>query len=305
MEQRLNLIKITSWIGITGNLILAAVKIILGIISGSLAVVGDGIDSTTDILSFLVILFAAGIIAKAPDHEHPYGHHRAEALATIVISFIILYAGMELLQTSFSKLSNVDQTETPSSLALYATLISIGGKIVLAWYQHRIGTKTSSPMLIANSQNMFNDILVSCGVLIGLLINLWIRSPLVDPMIAILLSIWVIRTAVKIFMENYTELMEGIEDISIYGKIFEAVKKVHNAYNPHRTRIRKLANLHMIDIDIEVPPNLSVKEGHAIAAQVESEIKKNIPDVYDLSVHIEPLGNTETNEKFGVAAKPE
>lgn len=303
MDNRLRLIKTTSWMGIGGNIVLAVVKIVLGLLSGSLAVIGDGIDSATDILSFLIILFAARIISKEPDRTHPYGHHRAEPIATMIIAFILFYAGLELFKTAFSKLTTRSVSEIPSILAIYATILSIGGKIMLATFQLNIGRRTSSPMLIANAQNMFNDILISSGVLIGLILTFWFQSPLIDPIIAIGVSIWVVRTAIKIFLENYTELMEGIEDLSIYQQIFAAVKQVTNAFNPHRTRIRKLANLYAIDIDIEVPADLSVREGHQIAVQVETEIKAKIPNVYDVSVHIEPLGNRESDEKFGLTEK--
>ncbi|HPT88376.1 MAG TPA: cation diffusion facilitator family transporter [Bacillota bacterium] len=303
MDNRLRLIKITSWIGIGGNIILAFVKIVLGLISGSLAVIGDGIDSATDILSFLIILFAARIIAKKPDRTHPYGHTRAEPIATMIIAFIVLYAGLELFKTAFAKLTAGTVSEIPSILAIYATILSISGKIFLATFQWNIGRRTASPMLIANARNMFNDILISSGVLLGLIFTFWFRSTFIDPLIALGVSLWVVRTAVKIFLENYTELMEGIEDLSLYQQIFSAVKEVPNAFNPHRTRIRKLANLFAIDMDIEVPPDLSVREGHFIATQVESEIKAKIPSVYDVSVHIEPLGNTEEDEKFGLTEK--
>lgn len=300
MEQRQRHIQITSWIGIGGNLSLALIKLILGATSGSLAVIGDGIDSATDILSFMIILFAAHIISKGPDQDHPYGHHRAEALATMVIAFMIFYAGAELFRTAVSRLLTGEATNLPSTLALYATLFSIAGKILLAVYQFKIGRQTASSMLLANARNMLNDILISSGVLLGLILTYWFQAPLVDPLIAAIVSIWVVRTAITIFLENHTELMEGIEDITLYDQIFEAVKRIKNAYNPHRTRIRKLANQYIIDMDIEVPAQLSVLEGHAIALQVETEIKRSLTNVYDLSVHVEPLGNRETDEKYGV-----
>lgn len=282
---------------------LAVAKMALGLISGSLAVIGDGIDSATDILSYLIILFAAGIISKEPDRTHPYGHTRAEPIATMIIAFIIFYAGIELFKTAFARLTTETVSEIPSILAIYATLLSIGGKIILAKFQLSIGRRTSSPMLTANAQNMFNDILISSGVLLGLILTFWLQLPLIDPIIAIGVSIWVVRTAVKIFLENHTELMEGVEDLSVYPQIFAAVKQVANAFNPHRTRIRKLANLYAIDIDIEVPADLSVREGHQIAVQVETGIKAKIANVYDVSVHIEPLGNKERDEKFGLTEK--
>ncbi|HOJ76667.1 MAG TPA: cation diffusion facilitator family transporter [Bacillota bacterium] len=303
MNNRLSLITIAAWAGIVGNLILAVLKIIIGITSESLAVIGDGIDSTTDILSFLIILFATQIIAKEPDKTHPYGHHRAEPIATIIISFIIFFIGAQLLQFSVQKLVAAKPVELPSITAIYITIISIVGKIILAFTQFSIGKKTSSQMLIANGKNMLNDIFISLGILIGLAFAFWFNTPILDPIFALIISLWVLITAIKIFLETNTELMEGYEDTSIYNQIFEAVSKVAGAHNPHRTRIRKLASLLVIDIDIEVDRDLTVEKGHAIAVEVENAIKAVLDNVYDVSVHIEPLGNEEHGEKYGVCGK--
>lgn len=303
MHNRLSLITIAAWTGIVGNLILAALKIIIGITSESLAVIGDGIDSTTDILSFLIILFATQIIAKEPDKTHPYGHHRAEPIATIIISFIIFFIGAQLLQVSIQKLVAAKPVEMPSITAIYITIVSIVGKILLAFTQFSIGKKTTSQMLIANGKNMLNDIFISLGILIGLVCAFWLNTPILDPIFALIISLWVLITAIKIFLDTNTELMEGYEDTSIYNQIFEAVSKVPGAHNPHRTRIRKLASLLVIDIDIEVAQDLTVEKGHEIAVEVEKAIKAILDNVYDVSVHIEPLGNEEHGEKYGVCSK--
>ncbi|MGE5605523.1 MAG: cation diffusion facilitator family transporter [Bacteroidota bacterium] len=303
MDHRLKTINLASWIGITGNFILALSKIILGLVSGSLAVIGDGIDSTTDVLSFLVILFATRIIAKKPDQTHPYGHHRAEPLATVVIAFIIFFVGAQLFISSVPAIINRTITEIPSPIAIMVTVFSIIGKLGLAFYQYRIGKKTSSSMLTANAQNMLGDIFISLGVLIGLAFTFWFNIPVIDNIIAMVVGIWIMRTAVMIFIETNTELMEGISDTSIYNKIFETVAQVNGASNPHRTRIRKLSNLYLVDMDIEVSDRLTVAEGHQIAVKVEEKLRQSIDNLYDVTVHVEPLGNVETKEKYGVSRK--
>ena len=95
--------------------------------------------------------------------------------------------------------------------------------------------------------------------------------------------------------------MDGINDPSIYNKIFEAVFSVEGVHNPHRTRVRKLSNMYVIDLDIEVNGDLTVHEAHEIAKKVEKKISENIDNIYDIIVHIEPLGNVEHREKFGLS----
>ncbi|HBG16098.1 MAG TPA: cation transporter [Firmicutes bacterium] len=303
LNQRLKQIQVASWVGIIGNSILALLKVSLGLISGSLAVVGDGIDSATDILSFLIIFFATRIMSKAPDKKHPYGHLRAETLATLIIAFIILFAGIQLMFTSIIKLASANRTEIPSLLAIIVTFFSVFGKLFLSIYQFKIAKKTKSSMLNANGRNMLSDIFISLGVLVGLLFTITLKMPLIDPMVAILISIWIVRTAIHIFLEANTELMEGIEDTSIYEEVFTAVKKVKNVSNPHRTRVRKLSNLYLIDIDIEVDGELTVAEGHQLAVKVEKALRQSIDNLYDVAVHVEPVGNIEIGEKYGLSSK--
>lgn len=273
----------------------------MGYLAGSLAVVGDGIDSATDVMSFIIIFFALKIMAKAPDRQHPYGHHRAEALATLVIAFIILSAGIQLFLISLVKILKGTQSAIPSRLAVVASFISIFGKLSLALYQFKVGRKTKSSMLIANGRNMLADLYVSLGVLIGILCTITVQIPLFDHLVAILIACWIGWTAIHIFLEANTELMDGVKDISIYQQVFTAVEEVENVFNPHRTRIRKLSNLYLIDLDIEVDGELTVAQGHQLAMEVENVLRERIDNLYDVAVHVEPRGNIETEEKYGLS----
>jgi len=107
-------------------------------------------------------------------------------------------------------------------------------------------------------------------------------------------------SAFKIFMNSNIDLMDGIDDPGLYKELFEAVRQVPGAYNPHRVRARKIGYHYMINLDIEVNGYLSVKEAHDIARRVENSIKSNLRNVYDVMVHVEPLGNKEEDEKFGL-----
>ena len=108
--------------------------------------------------------------------------------------------------------------------------------------------------------------------------------------------------AFSIFMENNIELMDGVEDSSIYYRIFDAVEEVEGASNPHRVRLRKHAQQYVIALDIEVDPDISICDAHQIAKKVENNIRENIEETYDVMVHTEPLGNEE-REQFGLSRK--
>jgi cation diffusion facilitator family transporter len=303
MEDRKKEIIKASWTSIIGNAVLSALKIIFGIIAGSLAVVGDGIDSASDVVTSFITLLTARILAKPPDIKYPYGYERADTIAAKALSFVIFFAGAQLGISTVMKIIENQPRSLPSTLAIYITVVSIAGKIMLAVYLYQIGKKQHSSMLMANAKNMQNDVIISLAVLAGLFFTFILRLPIVDTITALAVSLWVMKTAFEIFKQTNLELMDGIKNPSVYKQIFEAIDSVEGVTNPHKVRLRQLGNMYMVDIDIEVDADLTVKEAHEIAHEVEESIKEKIANVYDIMIHIEPVGDVNKNEKFGVTRK--
>ena len=297
--DKAHIIKIASLTAIIGNLILAAAKIGTGFYSGSLAVVGDGIDSSVDVLIALMSLIVARIISRPADIDHPWGHGKAETVATAILSFVLFFAGTQLIIRSAADIISGAEQQVPSFPALVITLVSIAGKSLLAWSQRIFGKKAGSAILMANAKNMTADVMLSAGVLVGLGLSMILKIGIIDSCFAILVGIWVIKSAFGIFMEVNTELMDGGSNKKYYMKVFEAVNSIEEAGHPHRVRMRRIAGYWDIDIDIEVPPNKTVIEAHWISHKVENAIKEKIDNVYDIMVHIEPAGNIE-EESFGL-----
>ena len=287
-------------IALAGNAVLTVLKIIVGTISKSGAMIGDGIDSSTDVLISIVTLFVVRIIAKPADADHPWGHGRAETIATVILSFIIFFAGAQLIVSSVTNLMSGVQHIDRSGIAIAVTLISIVGKILLAWSQFVIGKRADSVMIKANAKNMAGDVLISSSVLIGLVISALAGAAYADAIIAILIGVWVIKTAVSIFIESNLELMDGNKNREPYHIIVEAVNAVRGASNPHRARMRRIAGLWDIDLDIGVDPKCTVKEAHEIATQVEKEIKLRLDNIYDIMIHVEPHGDNAA-EAYGLS----
>ncbi|MEA3462228.1 MAG: cation diffusion facilitator family transporter [Bacteroidota bacterium] len=289
-----------SWWAILGNALLAFLKLGAGFISGSYAVIADGIDSVSDIVSSVVVLVAARIIARPPNIKFPYGYKKADTVATKVLSFMIFFAGAQLAFSTIRILVTGGVLETPGKLAIWVTLVSILGKFLLALMLSRTGKKVESTMLIANARNMRNDILLSLSVLVSLFFTVILEEPLIDRIIALLISFFIMYEGFRIFMKSNIDLMDGIDNTQVYDKLFESVHAVKGAHNPHRVRARKIGHYYMINLDIEVDPDLPVKEAHDIAKNVENSIKSNLKNIYDVMVHVEPLGNLEEDEKYGI-----
>jgi cation diffusion facilitator family transporter len=300
MAEREQIIKKASWVGILGNAILSIAKIVGGFISGSLAVVADGVDSASDIITSVITLFTAKLLSKPPDKKYPYGYEKADTIATKLLSFIMFFAGAQLLMTAVKKLIYGSHPEIPTKLAIYITLISIAGKLILSRHQTRTGKRTGSDMLLANGKNMKNDVIISISVLTGLISIHILKLPILDTIFALGVSLWVLWVAFNIFREASLQLMDGVKDCAIYDRIFKAIESVKGAYHPHRVRARNIGHKIMIAIDLEVDGNLSLRQAHEIAHKVEESIKSAIENVFDVAIHIEPLGDHLEEKAFGV-----
>jgi cation diffusion facilitator family transporter len=296
-------LKTASLISIAGNMVLALLKIIAGVLAGSMAVLADGLDSLSDVVISFITLAASIIISRPPDREHPYGHFRAETIATSILSFVIFFIGGQMCLLTAHKLMSGEPGELPEIFAVWATVVSILGKSLLAWSQFFLGKKTGSQMLTANGHNMLNDTITSAGVLASLGLAYYLDAPLMDRVVALAISVWIMVSAVRIFIGLVAELMEGHEERGPYRKICEAVTEVSGAMNPHRMRIRRLGPMYVVDLDVEVDGSMSLTDAHAIAVKVEERIRARIDNVFDIVIHVEPMGNTESSEQYGLTAR--
>ncbi|MDX9897329.1 MAG: cation diffusion facilitator family transporter [Spirochaetia bacterium] len=298
--DRNSVVRRAASLSLIGNAILAVAKLTAGFLAGSLAVVGDGIDSSTDVVISIIALVAVSIACKPSDREHPYGHARAETTATTILAFIIFFAGAQLFLSTIQSLLAGTDRPIPGAIALWVTLASICGKLALAWIQQTAGKKANSSLLLANAKNMRNDVIISASVFVGLVLSTGLNAPIADSIVALFVGAWVMKSSLGIFREANDEIMDGKADPALYHKVFEAANSVPGSTNPHRARVRRLASLYDIDLDIEIDGNKTVREGHDIAQAVEQAIKDRIEGVYDIVVHVEPAGSGEHDEQYGL-----
>ena len=300
MKDRKKIMLRTSWISVLGNAFLSLLKIVVGLFSGSLAVLSDGLDSASDVVTSLIILATTPIISRPPNSKYAYGQEKAENMASTILSFVIFFMGGQMFIAAVGRIIHPEKAELPSSIAVWVTIISIIGKLLLALYQFQQGKRVDSSMLKANAINMRNDVIISTGVLLGLVFVFVLKLPILDPIVALLISIYIIYSSVGIFRDANVVLMDGVSDVSIYKEIIEATEKVSGAYNPHRIRSHRSGNQYTVVLDIEVDGEISLTEAHRIAQEVEESIKQSVENIYDIVVHVEPKGNKHCEEKYGI-----
>ncbi|MCL2223049.1 MAG: cation diffusion facilitator family transporter [Oscillospiraceae bacterium] len=300
IDRKTKYIKLAAMIALIGNMILASMKITAGIFSQSNALVGAGIDSSTDVLISIITLVVVKILSKPADANHPWGHRKAETIATAFLSFIIFFAGAQLIINSITGLIAGVDTPLPPTIAIVVLIISVTGKSLLAVSQYILGKRADSAMIKANAKNMASDVLISVGVLVGFAIAHLTGSGQADSIMAILIGLWIIKTAIGIFSDANLELMDGNSDMESYKIIVDSVKAVEGAYSLHRARMRRIGGFWDISFDINVDPKCSVSDAHLIASNVEKEIKKRLENVLDIMIHVEPLGD-DSVEGFGLS----
>jgi cation diffusion facilitator family transporter len=245
----------------------------------------------------------AFVINRPPNIKFPYGYNRADTIASKALSFVIFFAGAQLAISTVHRLMEGASQEMPEVAAIFVTLFSIAGKQFLAWYLLRTGRSVGSSMLIANARNMQSDVIISLSVLIGLFFVFILKMPVIDSITALVVSVWIMYTGYRIFMLSNLELMDGIEDPAIYNRIFGAIAKVEGVSDPHNVRVRKIGHQYMIAVDIEIDGSVPLKDAHDMAHQVDEQLRKDIENVYDVLVHMEPKGAENSDRRYGVSEK--
>ena len=306
LEDKSKIIRRASIVALLGNIFIFLIKLITAYFTSSLAILADAIDTGSDIGIAVMTLVVSFIIKLPSSKKYPYGRHRAETIASLILSLTIVTMGFQLLITSIKKLFSQNQVldDKFQLVAILVIITSVVFKFLLALNQFVLAKKANSAMILANAKNMTNDILLSSSVLIGISFSYYFHLIYLDLIVALIISLFILHSGFSLFWELNIELMDGNTNNILYKKLFNTVAEMKNVYNPHRARIRKMANLFDINLDIEVDANTTVYQAHKIAEELTSKIKQNIENVYDVVIHIEPHG-TENDEEEGFGLCPQ
>ena len=283
-----------TWVGIIVNTLLAILKGIGGVLSGSKALLADALHSASDIVGSIVILFAVKMAVKPPDEEHPYGHGKAENVGSIIIALLLIVVGIEI-SISSAKVFFGELPTAPGKLALIIIIISILVKEALFYYKLYLGKKHSSTALISEAWHNRSDSLSSLAALIGVGAAMlgeflgWSFLVYSDAVAGIVVSIIVIKIGYQLAKESFVIMMEKVlndEETQEYQKTVHAIDGVLRIYQMHA---RTHGSYVIIDIKVSVDPDISVKQGHDIAKEVKQKLIENHQDIEDVLVHINPF----------------
>ncbi|MDL2261567.1 cation diffusion facilitator family transporter [Methanimicrococcus sp. OttesenSCG-928-J09] len=280
-------------IGMIVNILLTIIKIVIGIVGSSAALIADGIHSLSDLLSDFVVIFSIRISARPEDDSHNYGHKKIENLASSIVGIMLFFAGAMILydgcETIYGYMNGVP-IANPAMITFYVALLSIISKELLYQYTHRVAKKLGSDMIEVNAWHHRTDALSSVGVAvgIGLAILLGDQWAIIDPIMAVILALYIIYIAVKIIYNSVNDLMEASLSPEVNDEIKSVIINCEGVLNAHSLKTRKLGSSKAIDVHIMVDENLTVKEAGAIQKEVERCLKNHFGDDTYVIIKIEP-----------------
>ncbi|MBG9456701.1 transporter [Lysinibacillus sphaericus] len=273
-----------AWLSIGTYIILSSIKLTIGYIGTSEALKADGLNNTTDIIASIAVLIGLRIAQMPPDSNHQYGHLRAETVASLVASFIMLIVGLQVLINSLKNLWEPTGT-APSLLTAYVAIGSAIVMYIVYRYNLALSKKIKSAAVKAAAYDNRSDALVSIGTAIGIFGAIF-GFPIIDTITALLVALLIIKTAVEIFWEAVQSLTDAF-DVEEVETLSVLIRNVDGVIELLDFKGRAHGNMYFIDVTVTVDPYLNVFESHRITEEIEKTVTHENPFCQVL-VHIEP-----------------
>jgi cation diffusion facilitator family transporter len=273
-----------AWVSIAAYILLSAFKISAGYFTGSEALTADGINNTTDIIVSIAVLLGLRFSRKPPDRDHPYGHLRAETIASLVASFIMFAAGIQvLLQAGKSLLAGNQQA--PDLLAAWIALFSAACMWCVYIYNSRLARRINNQSLMAAAKDNRSDAFVSIGAAVGIL-GARFGFPVLDAAAAFIVGVIICKTAWDIFSYATHALTDGFDDRRL-EVLQQTVRETPGVKRIRDIRAREHGSSVLLDVVVEVSAELSVEQSHNISEDIERRMHK-LHSIDNVHVHIEP-----------------
>jgi cation diffusion facilitator family transporter len=279
-------IKSITYIGIAINIVLSVVKVVIGSLAGSLALVADGVHSLSDVATDAVVLLGLRLGSKGPDQRHPYGHGRAETFSAGLIALVLLLVGGVMIYYATIAIAR-DEVTIPRLGVLIAAIVSIAAKEWLYRATQKIAIKSHSPALYANAWHHRSDALSSVAVVIGF-ISLEFGFGHGDQVAAIAVGLMIMFVGVRIIVDCLHELTESAIDTDTIEHIKNIINSDSSIRQWHKLRTRTVGREVFLDLHILVDPDLDIAAAHEIAESLENALDEQIAQPVNITVHIEP-----------------
>ncbi len=276
----------STWVSVIVNLLLTLAQISAGVFTKSQGLVADGVHSLSDLIADFVVLLANHHSQKEADDDHPYGHHRFETAASLVLGGLLLAVGIGMLWSAFKKLETPESVPTVHVLALWVAGGALIIKEALFRYMLAVAKRVKSSMLVANAWHARSDAASSLVVGLGIIGNL-AGYPILDPIAALIVGFMVGKMGWEFGWDALHDLMDRSADDQEVCAIRQTISETPGVLGVHDLRTRKMGDLIVVDAHIEVNATLTVEAGHDIAVDVRQRVIAR-HRVLNLLTHIDP-----------------
>ena len=276
------------------NVILLVFKFIAGILGGSAAMIADAVHSLSDFLTDIIVIAFVRISSKPEDEDHDYGHGKYETLATSIIGLALLMVGLYIFYNGARQIWDVmhgAEIEQPGLVALIAAIVSILLKEWTYRFTVSVGKKVESPAVIANAWHHRSDALSSIGTAIGIggAILLGKGWAVLDPVVALVVSVFIVKTALGLLSTSSGELLEKSLPKEVEKEIVDIVESEPEVSEVHHLCTRRIGNNIAIEMHIRMPGEISLKDSHTRASNIERKLRQHFGEHTHINLHVEPL----------------
>jgi cation diffusion facilitator family transporter len=275
-------------ISIASNTLLIALKLVAGIISGSVSVISEAIHSGLDLLAAIIAYFSVRVSDSPPDDRHPYGHGKFENVSGVIEAMLIFVAAIWISYEAIEKLLNKKDVES-FGIGIVVMLIAAVVNILVSRKLYKVAKETESVALEADALHLKTDVYTSVGVAVGLAL-IWItKLHILDPIVALIVVLIILKESFDLLRKAFLPLLDETlpaHDLRIVKSIID--EHCVNGIKYHNLRTRKAGNIKFIDFHLEVPEDISVKTAHDICDTIEESINSRFTHT-EVNIHVETL----------------
>ena len=285
-------------LGLGINIVLSAVKTIVGVLGHSPALLAEGINSTSDVAYYIVASIFVRMANKPADTEHPYGHRQLESIASLTVGAFVVATAVTVFWNAVDKVWNLMDGEVTSqgasNAALWIALLTVAIKIFLFFYVRRLGHETRNPVVDALAFDHRNDIFSAAAASIGIFFGQR-GLPWLDPLAGALVALLILRTGIFILRESSVELMDAVPSREIAEQVAGQLRSMDRVIQLEEVQAHRFGPSVVVNLTIGIDGLLTVTEGDAIATRVEQLVYETIPNVLRVHVHYHPADKAREN----------
>lgn len=277
-------------VSIVSNTVLILIKVLAGILSGSISVLSEALHSFADLSASCLAYFSVSKSAKPADDDHPFGHGKYEDLAGFIEAILIILTALYILFVACEKIiTHGGNYEIHTTIGILIMCLSVVVNWVISSYLDKIAKKTDSIALKTDSEHLRADIYSSLGIILGLIAVKVTGLNILDPIIAIFVAAIILKTGIKLTKQSSNNLLDGSLPKEDKGKIDEALKSfgAHGVIGAKQIRTSKSGSKRLIQMTIFLPSGMTLLEAHNICDEIETQIRKNLKNC-DIIIHAEP-----------------